>query len=479
MQRRDRQNGVILFVHGFGSSHKCWKKMLELLSTDERITSRYEFATWEYPTKWIELNLLGRIPRLKEIGRSLGDEVNSPRYHGRPLTLVGHSQGGLVIQSYFAELLQNGEASKLRDVQQAIFFATPSEGSTTGMSLRLLLSTFFRNPQETTLRVLNPDVSDMRAIIRERIVAATRDSNVAWRVPIHAFCGMQDNIVPEPSARGPFDSVKHVKGTHFSIIKPEDRNDPRYTEFAELLLDLGGHSHRFEIESYETIIRVEPRGKQTIRTASEKNPRIVEFDNYATMKRTVRFLASNRCKNPFTIRYGTRKEGYVVGHTSHVNEVAPAEKGRWEDTGTFFQFDFTPEPGQDYWLNVEIYKGYDEGERDVHFHLGDHSHYRRMRYVLDLSAYLAAGYVVSQEPSFYLHPEDHEHGEICRERGAREALEIASHTPDGLYRWELQDVRKGIVDIVWDVARVEDPTSAATYAKPEKLANGRTDDPAG
>ncbi len=471
MKRRDLQKGMILFVHGFGSSHECWKTMLKLLSEDNRINARYGFATWDYPTKWVELNLLGRIPRLEEIGRSLADEIDSPKYRGCELTLVGHSQGGLVIQNYFAELL-NGQASKLRDVRQAIFFATPNEGSTTAISLRHFMSTFFRNPQEVALRVLNPDVSDMRAIIRERIVAATEDNENNWRVPIHAFCGMQDNIVPETSARGPFDRVKRVKGTHFSIIKPEDDEDPRYTEFVELLLDPGGHTHRFEIESYETIISVEPREKDTIHTTSEKNPRTVEFDSYCTIKRTVRFSANNHCKEHFTIRYSTRNDGYIVGHTSHANKVPSAEKGLWEDTGTSFQFDFTPEYGQEFCLNVEVYKGFDDKDaRNVHFHLGNHSHYRRIKYVLDLSAYVAAGYNVLG-PSFYLHPEDHEHGDLCGMRGAREALEMVSQTPEGVYHWELQGVQQGIVDIFWDVSK------SATHTKTGENANGCTDDPA-
>jgi hypothetical protein len=157
--------------------------------------------------------------------------------------------------------------------------------------------------------------------------------------------------------------------------------------------------------------------------------------------------------------------------------VPPAEKGRCEDTGTFFQFDFTPDHGQNYCLNVEVYKGFDEGERDVHFHLGSHSHYQRMHYVLDLSTYVAAGYIVSQGPSFYLDPEDLEHGELCWKRRAREALATASQTPNGVYCWELEDVQKGIVDIVWDVARVQDPSEMATYAKSEEFADGRADDP--
>ena len=217
MIRRECQKDVILFVHGFGSSSSCWKRLTDLLEDDEEITSRYELATWDYPTKWIELQVFGRIPRLQELGRSLADTIDSPRYHDRSLTLVGHSQGGLVIQSYFVEMLNRDEADGLRHIRQAIFFATPSEGSTTLMPLRLLAATLLRNPQELTLRVLNPDVADMKAKIRERIVGALQDDpKSSWRIPIHAFCGLQDDIVPEPSARplrqrqtGQWDALLH------------------------------------------------------------------------------------------------------------------------------------------------------------------------------------------------------------------------------------------------------------------------------
>lgn len=445
---------VILFVHGFGSSSMCWKPLLKLLGEDERITSRYELATWDYPTKWIEVNLLGRIPRLQEISRSLRGEIDSSRYRRRELTLVGHSQGGLVIQGYFADLIEKGEAERLRQVRQAILFATPCGGSTTGMSLRLLLSTLFHNPQETTLRVLNPDVADIRECVRERIVGATRDGANQWRVPIHALCGMQDRIVPEASARGVFDSVKSIPGTHFTIHAPRKSSDPRYKTFAELLLDPGGHTHRFEVESYENVLRVEPRSRQELRTASANYPRRVEFDNYTRYTRTVRFAASNRCRAPYTFTYDTNKDGYVIGHPSHPNEASAADKGRSEEKGTFYRFDFTPQYGEEYSLVLEIYNGFPEGQRNVHFHPGYYkSRLRKLTYELDLSAYLAAGYVISLKPACYVQPRDVEHGDLCRRRDGQSELEAVSRTKEGIYRWELQDIEQGVVDIVWDVAK--------------------------
>jgi surfactin synthase thioesterase subunit len=440
---------LVLLIHGFGSSSECWAPLLKLLAADERITSRYDFATWDYPTKWVELNLFGRIPSLHELGRSLATELELPRYRGRELTLVGHSQGGLVIQSYLAEELGRGCASALRNIRQVIFFATPTEGSTTGMSLRLFLSTLIHNPQEVTLRVLNPVVSDIRGVIRERVVGAVQDTDVAIRIPIHSFCGLQDDIVVEASARSVFNNVRSVKGNHFTIIQPANDNDSRYTEFAELLLEPGGHSHRFEIERYVTHLCVEPRERQEIRTSSALNPRTVQYDNIATLKRTVSFAASNRCKHNYVIQYGTRGNGYVVGHPSHPNVASPADIGRADDTGTFYRFEFIPEYGEEYCLNLDIYNGYAEGARNVHFHLGDHSYYRAMTYVLDLAAYADAGYAVD-EPQFFLDPKDVQHNELCAERAAREPLP-AIHDRPAVYRWELQNVRQGVVDIVWNV----------------------------
>src|SRR5258705_1348467 len=152
------QRGIVLFVHGFGSSSRCWSRLLELLGADDRITSRYELRTWDYPTQWFGLNPLTRIPRLQEIGRSLADEIDSPSYRGRPLTLVGHSQGGLVILSYLSDTLSNAECSKLRALLQALLVATPSEESPSAALPRARPSKEFSNRQERYVCLLGPAI---------------------------------------------------------------------------------------------------------------------------------------------------------------------------------------------------------------------------------------------------------------------------------------------------------------------------------
>jgi pimeloyl-ACP methyl ester carboxylesterase len=438
--------GIVLFVHGFGSSSQSWKPLLDLLHGDERIASRYEFVCWDYPTR-----ALGRIPPLQEVCRILAAELDAPRYCERPITFVGHSQGGLVIQYYFADVLNRGEGSRLGNVRQAIFLATPSEGSTTASSLRYVLSTIIDNPQEETLRVLNPEVAAVRAVVRERVVAATEDTDRSWRVPIHAFCGLEDTIVPEASARGVLDNFQKIPGTHFSIIQPPTRDDPRYARLAELLLEPGGHSHRFDIAGFECDVRVEPRPQEVIRTTND-NPRDVVYDNYGVVTRSVKFSPANRCRDKFRLRYATRKEGYVMGHPSGPNQAEPSELGLWEDYGTSFEFAFSPEAGVDaYSLKVEVYRGFDAGSRDLHFHLRNDSYYGRLVYRLDLTAYETAGWAVSMGPHFYLEPKDVTHGELCRHRADRNPIP-ASRTPEGIYYWELSDLEEGVVDIVWDMS---------------------------
>lgn len=136
--------GIILFLHGFCSDAETWGDMKGLLQQDTSITERYELESYSYTTKLFEWNPIAKIPELKEIGEQLATEIDSPKYRGRPLTLVGHSQGGLIIQSYFAAMAEN-KAENLRQIRQAIFFATPSEGSNIGSALRSFVFALFDN----------------------------------------------------------------------------------------------------------------------------------------------------------------------------------------------------------------------------------------------------------------------------------------------------------------------------------------------
>src|SRR5688572_3438984 len=238
---------AILFVHGFGGSGKAWDKLQSLLVKDDRINSTYELRLFEYPTPWINFNPFHRIPRIQEIARSLREFIDSPDFYGKELTLVGHSQGGLVIQSFISEILSAGKGERLDSVRQVILFATPNLGSAFVSPLRKLMSILFLNPQERALRVLDPEIADIRAVIAERVVNAKASTATQWPLPFHVFYGISDQVVLEASARGPFgeDNVTRLNADHFTILEPENSQDMRYIKFVEALIEPYGHVNIF------------------------------------------------------------------------------------------------------------------------------------------------------------------------------------------------------------------------------------------
>ncbi|HEU4389558.1 MAG TPA: hypothetical protein VFV34_17265, partial [Blastocatellia bacterium] len=379
------------------------------------------------------------------------------------LTLVGHSQGGLVIQGYLANTLEAGQAEKLSQIRQAILMATPNLGSTIFSPLRKFVSVLFPNPQERALRVLNPEIADMRSVVLNRVIQATEGSSKGWPVPIHAFYGLQDNVVVEASAKGDFENTTGVDGDHFSILKPANHADHRYKKFAEAVLEPSGHPHIFEIDLYETLLSVEPLPvTESVPVTHGSTNRTVETDNIATLTRSATFSHKNRCRDLFTIRYSTRSGGFLKAAMSHPNEASPEEKGRYDDYGTEVVFKFTPkEPGKRHTLRIDIYKGFSEGSRDIHFHLRKQSYYKRLRYTLDLSRYVASGYTVVVPPKLYFHPDDPEDHDVCKARGLGDLQPPIAVDPSGIWKWEFEDVRQGVVDFEWDVARPVGPAATA------------------
>ncbi|MDQ6622132.1 MAG: lysophospholipase, partial [Verrucomicrobiota bacterium] len=383
----------------------------------------------------------------------LEGEINSPKYRDRTLTLVGHSQGGLIIQSYFARLVAAGAADKLRDVRQAIFLATPSEGSVLANTLREWLFKFFPNTQEETLRVLNEEVAEMRDSIRKNIVGAVRDSKTTWRVPIYAFYGSSDNVVPKASARGVFDNIRAVNGSHTDIHVPENNQDRRYTEFVEVLLDPGGHAHRFEIEEYRNTLRVEEVAPKTIETPGN-NPRAITYDNVAKLTRSVKFASANRCADLYKIVYDIGEGGgYLKGQTSRENEIPAEEHARAANNGTFYEFDFSPDDREAFILWLTIYNGFGAQRRNIHFHLDSYqAHMRSLVYELDLSPYLAAGRRLLGDPACRYSRVKATTCEFCQSIRMLDPLPISDRPRDGVYQWRFEEIEGGVVDIAWELA---------------------------
>ena len=466
-----RSKDLVVLVHGFGSSEACWSRLLTLLRGDEALCERFEFVCFSYETQLINPNPLRRIPRLTEIAETLKAFLEQESYARREVTLVGHSQGGLVIHGYLAHMLCEGLGEQLRRVRQVVTFATPHAGSTTLSWLRRLLYWFFDNPHERALRVLDPETADVVDTVRRRVVEATAGGATQWPIPVHCFFGRSDNVVPDASARGPFGSAAPLRGDHFTILRPDSREDERYQRFAEVLRDPVGHPHLFEVDCYETTIAVHPVAAGTpFAVQHGEKTTTVHADNRCEMVRSVRFSRKNRCELPYEIRYKT--SGWLTFLTQPARNEAPSPRNTaYAEEGKEATFHFRPraaDADQPYVLKMDIYKGFDQGNRDVHFHLGRHSRYRRLTYTLDLRPYLGAGYVVTQQPRLYLHADDPGDCKKCKAR-----RELATPVPaaeagtPGLWRWELDNVRQGVTDILWDVAPGQ-PAAGHAPASPRR-----------
>lgn len=454
---------VLIFVHGFGKKKRgdnrparCWDQLLILLREDARIGNNYELRVFEYPTQWFSLNPLQRIPTLKEISEKLCDFIDSPEFYERKqVTLIGHSQGGLVIQHCLVRFLQDKHGERLSQIRQVILMATPNLGSTLMSPLRTLVSVFSTNPQERALRVLNPEIADMRKVILQQVTGAAEASPTECPIPIHAFYGFQDGVVVEASAKGDFANATGIDGDHFSLIRPASRDETGYQEIVEALLEPSGHPRVFEIDLYETKLTIRPvSGEQPLPGNHARRKGKIATDNIANLTRSATFSYKNRCTDLFTIRYATKSGGYLYPRMSQRNEASYAEQERYDTSGEEVVFSFTPrEPGKRYTLDLDIYRGFSEGERNVHFHLRKHSYYKRLKYTVDLSSYVAEGYRVTQAPKLYFHDHEPETHDICESRGLGRVLEPVSVDPSGVWNWELENVRQGVVDFGWDVGK--------------------------
>ena len=366
--------------------------------------------------------------------------------------IVGHSQGGLIIQYYLTEQIKQQSEGRLPKIRQAIFFATPNLGSSTLSWLRPLLGYLpFVTHQERTLRVLNKEIYFLQKDVLKYIVATNYKGRQSFPIPIHCFYGNNDGIVTEPSAAGHFLNIDGLTGKHDTLKQPKDHGDERYWRFTELLTNPAGHHHIFEVDDYEVSIEVEPLGGiKTIPVKHGKTAREVETDNKASLKRTVRFSKRNICHDLFDIRYTTRQDGFIDPSRSHENQAPLAQQSLYLDFGNHVTFQFRPEQEKPYWLNLGLLKAFDDGNRNVHFHFNGTSNIKKYGCTLDLRKYVGADYRFSEKPRLYFDPHEPPDHKECDKRIWENPEECKEHDSKGIWIWQLNNISTGIVHIEWD-----------------------------
>jgi pimeloyl-ACP methyl ester carboxylesterase len=156
---------AVILVHGFTGGPHNWDQLLSLLRADPEVAERFEFVPFTYPTRLFQMSMRRRIPPVDELGNALGEFIDSREFQNREIALIGHSQGGLVIQQFLASRIQQGRAKELQPIRQVTLFATPFAGSVFLSGMRRLVFRLFPNPQERSLRVLAKETAAAQNVV--------------------------------------------------------------------------------------------------------------------------------------------------------------------------------------------------------------------------------------------------------------------------------------------------------------------------
>jgi hypothetical protein len=222
----------------------------------------------------------------------------------------------------------------------------------------------------------------------------------------------------------------------------------------------------FQVSRYEIMLEVWPIPARRIPVRHGSKEREVQCDNVARLNRKLLFSETNACREPFTLRYATRGDGFISPPEVipvHLNEASPADLGRYADQGKEVTLRFTPGPGMTCFMGFEVYKGFDPGERNAHFHLHPKTRYESILVTLDLRSYLEQGYPVSHGPDLYFHRDDPQDHDLCKVRGLGSVVK-PTRAERGRWTWEMSMASEGVIDLIWDV---DGPENLRHKADPE------------
>jgi hypothetical protein len=211
---------ALVFVHGILSSAKVWSAFTKLIEADPDL-SGFEAWPFGYSSPWMEWRLGRRIPDVDVTASSLDTFLAHRLVNYRRIVLVGHSQGGLVVQRYLHRMLTDGRGLDLARVRLVVLFACPNDGSQFLSPLRRALHFLLRHTQDKGLFPLDDRIIDTRRTVLNNVVQNKALSSTTCHIPLFAYAGESDGIVLPQSAKSVFPNVGVLPGDHSSIIQPD------------------------------------------------------------------------------------------------------------------------------------------------------------------------------------------------------------------------------------------------------------------
>lgn len=203
-------NSLIVFIHGIHSDrYRAWENLVDgvqdlLQSTTMPQVRSYDAYAYGYKADPLTAPSLHKGP-LAGLTRFFEEHV-AGHYHC--VVLIGHSQGGLLAESYCLQELRNGRGLEL-PVQLVLTFNTPHLGSDFGNFGDFLLPGRFLTGREwgAQIRDLAPGSEFLRDLMQGWGECVSRNRNeppASHRRFIELVCmvGTKDDVVTPESAAG-------------------------------------------------------------------------------------------------------------------------------------------------------------------------------------------------------------------------------------------------------------------------------------
>ncbi|MEU8434951.1 alpha/beta fold hydrolase [Streptomyces sp. NPDC029216] len=238
----------LVLVHGLFSSAKAWKAFHGLLTTDPELRDWLSVHRFQYDSPLVRLRPDRRVAETDDVADQLGTFLETELADAERIVLVTHSQGGLVVQRFLARKLWNGEGRDLRRIRHFTMFACPNTGSGFFLTVRKWVKVLWNHPQEQQLRPFDRAVTEAQRTVLSAVVHARAYSDKECPIPVRAYGGSADDVVPPVVARGVFPKGGVVTADHFSIIQPADRTAASYKAVRGALIEVsqgGGEEPEF------------------------------------------------------------------------------------------------------------------------------------------------------------------------------------------------------------------------------------------
>lgn len=415
-----------------------------------------DFDWFEYDTAFLPLS---PIPRLEGIGEGLKGFLENEYADRERIILVGHSQGGLVIQSFLVHMLDASRGHELTRIANVMVFATPHYGSLIARSIRRAIYRWIPNSQETTLQALNASAADICRRVAKDILFAPAVAENHCPIQFQAFWGESDPVVPEASARGTFYDGQLLPGGHSSVIRPPrggrsgrtPANDPRYLALRKGVLHPPAHPVFIVVDKFTIRLTVRPgRPGETIRPSRATAD--IPVRDHAVRRMELQVSPACRAIQPYEIKYRSI-EGYVSDLGGSDSNLATSDELYARETGfaPALHFSFLPEPGKTHFHAAEIVNGFSAGNRDWRHHFQRNVRCGIVRLELDLSGYVDAGFQFRHPPNFAYFSGVIEDKSLraARTFGRSTPLAGGADVPKGIWTLEVPGVRDGVIDVYW------------------------------